>query len=232
MFRLPNLMKEKEREIDYLSRLSVHPRCTLKNTTEVQRILVDFIMRNKLDLNGQTGKRYVTFREHGFEESFIGGFGSRHQIAHLIIDKEFNIKDHAATTFINIVKLYEKIDIEALLTEECVTFSLKDGYTKLEDVEYVEFVYNACITSKKWYYPESKILVRHYIDGAEPSFSMVDYEDIDMDLIITLTTSLTRFNDILPPFIERHKEAFCAKLGIDSTDFSDDTNTLIQMISM
>jgi hypothetical protein len=225
-------MKEKEREIDYLSRLSVHPRCTLKTTTEVQRILVDFIMRNNLDLNGQTGKRYVTFREHGFEESFIGGFGSRHQIAHLIIDQAFNIKDHAATTFINIVKLYEKIDIEALLTEECVTFSLKEGYTKLEDVEYVEFVYNACISNDKWHYPESKILVRHYLDGAEPSFSMVDREDIDMDLIITLTTSLTRFNDILPPFIEIHKEAFCEKLGIDSTDFSDDTNMLIQMVDV
>lgn len=232
MFRLPNLMKEKEREIDYLSRLSVNPRCTEKTATEVQRILVDFIMRNKFDLNGQTGKRYVTFREHGFEESFIGGFGSRHQISHLIIDKEFNIKDHAATTFINIVKLYEKIDIEVLLTEECVTFSLKEGFTKLEDVEYVEFVYNACISNDKWYYPESKILVRHYLDGAEPSFSMVDREDIDMDLLITLTTSLTRFNDILPPFIENHKEAFCAKLGIDSTDFNDDTNILIQMLSM
>lgn len=232
MFRLPNLMKEKEREIDYLSRLSVHPRCTLKTTKEVQRILVDFIQRNKLDLNGQTGRRYVTFREHGFEESFIGGFGSRHQIAHLIIDKEFNIKDHAATNFINIVKLYEKIDMDAILTEECVTFSLKEGYTKLEDVEYVEFVYNACISTNKGFYPESKILVRHYLDGAEPSFSMVDREDLDMDLVITLTTSLTRFNDILPPFIENHKEAFCAKLGIDSTDFSDDTNMLIQMMDV
>ena len=55
MFRLPNLMKEKEREIDYLSRLSVNPRCTLKSVTEIQHILVDFIMRNNLDLNGQTG---------------------------------------------------------------------------------------------------------------------------------------------------------------------------------
>ena len=55
MFRLPNLMKEKEREIDYLSRLSVNPRCPLKSVTEIQHILVDFIMRNNLDLNGQTG---------------------------------------------------------------------------------------------------------------------------------------------------------------------------------
>lgn len=232
MFRLPNLMKEKEREIDYLSRISVHPRCTLKSVTEIQSILVAFIMRNNLELNGQTGKRYVTFREHGFDESFIGGFGSRHQIAHIIIDKTFNIKEQSETNFVNIIKLYDKIDVDVQLTQECVTFSLKEGYTKLEDVEYVEFVYNACIATDKGFYPESKILVRHYLDGAEPSFSMVDREDIDMDLVITLTTSLIRFNDIIPPFIESHKEAFCAKHGIDSTDFSVDTNMLIQMMDV
>lgn len=232
MFRLPNLMKEKEREIDYLSRLSVNPRCTLKSVTEIQHILVDFIMRNNLELNGQTGKRYVTFREHGFNESFIGGFGSLHQISHIIIDKTFNIKEQFDTNFVNIIKLYDKIDVDVQLTQECVTFSLKKDYTKLEDVEYVEFVYNACIYINKGFYPESKILVRHYLNGTEPSFSMIDREDIDMDLIITLTTSLTRFNDILPPFIENHKELFCAKFGIDSTDFSDDTNMLIQMMNV
>lgn len=125
MFRLPNLMKEKEREIDYLSRLSVNPRCTLKSVTEIQHILVDFIMRNNLELNGQTGKRYVTFREHGFNESFIGGFGSLHQISHIIIDKTFNIKEQFDTNFVNIIKLYDKIDVDVQLTQECVTFSLK-----------------------------------------------------------------------------------------------------------
>ena len=91
----------------------------------------------------------MTFREHGFDESFIGGFGYLHQIAHIIIDKTFNIKEQFETNFVNIIKLYDKIDVDVQLTQECVTFSLKEDYTKLEDVEYVEFVYNACILSTK-----------------------------------------------------------------------------------
>lgn len=232
MYRTHNLMVPKERELDYLCRLEVTALPTEKPSKDVSKLLVDFILRNKLDLNGQTGKNYVTFREHGADQSFIGGFGSRHQIARIIIDKEFNIKEHNLSQMSKIINLYSKIDFELTIYEECVTYSLKKDYTKLEDVEYVEFVYNVSLATDKGYYPESKMLIRHYFEGSEPSLESIDREDLDMDLVITITTSLTHFNEIIPVFIKQHKDAFCSKLGFDVETFNDDTVTLIQMMDI
>jgi len=232
MFRTDNLMKTGERELDYLCRLDVTELPSSKPSKAASKLMVDFILRNKLSLNGQKGNKYVAFREHDQDVSFIGGFGSRHQIAHIIIDQDFNVKKHAEDLRIYLATLYDMLDFDVNLNEECVIFSLKDGYTKLEDVEYVEFVYNAYLATDKGYYPESKIIVRHYLDGVEhtPALSMIDREDIDMDLVITLNTSLTNFNEILPFFIEIHKESFGRKLGVDVSNFNDDTNLLIQMM--
>lgn len=232
MYRTPNLMIAKERELDYLCRLDITDLPTEKPSNVVSKLLVDFILRNKLDLNGQTGKNYVTFREHGADQSFIGGFGSRHQIARLLIHKDFNIKEHNLSQMSQIINLYSKIDFELTIYEECVTYSLKEDYTRLEDVEYVEFVYNLSLATDKGYYPESKLIIRHYFEEAEPSFSMEDREDLDMDLVIIITTSLTHFNEFVPVFIKHHKHSFCSKLGFDVDDFTDDTVTLIQMMDI
>lgn len=234
MFRTDNLMVAGERELDYLCRVDVTELPSAKPSKAVSKLLVDFILRNKLDLNGQKGPKYVAFREHDQDVPFIGGFGSRHQISHIIIDQDFNVKKHAEDLLKYLVTLYDTLDFGVSLDESCVIFSLKEGYTKLEDVEYVEFVYNANISTDKGFYPESEISVRHYMNGSshEPIFSMVDREDIDMDLVITLTTSLTNFNEILPVFVEWHKESFGRKLGVDVSNFTPDTNLLIQMMLM
>jgi hypothetical protein len=232
MFRTNNLMVEKEREIDYLCRLEKTFLPTERSSKEVVQLLVDFILRHKLNLNGQTGRKYTNFREPNADFPFIGGFGSRHQIARIIVDNDFDIKKHAEAIKEHIVKLYARLDFTIQLQEECVTFSLKENYTTLEDVEYIEIIYNAYLETDTCSYPQSMVLVRHYLHEDKYEFSMVDREDIDMDIIITLTTSMNSFNDILPVFIENNKHIFCKKLGIDIEGFNADTITLIQMLDI
>lgn len=231
MFRTANLMMEKEQELDYLCRLDITDLPTDKPSTEVSKLLVDFILRHDLDLNGQKGSNYVTFREFGAEQSLIGGFGSRQQISEILINENFKVKEHTLLHKNKLIELYSKIDFCLAIKEECVTYSLKKDYEKLEDVEYVDFVYNLDLTTDKdCFYPESKVIVRHYFDEVAPSFSIVDREDLDIDLVITLTTSITNFNAVLPAFINYHKESFCSKLGIDIEGFDNDTNTLVEMM--
>lgn len=231
MLRYDHFMTEGEREIDYLCRLERTQLPTQKTSKEVTKLMVDFVLRNKMSLNGQKGNKYSAFREHGSDVPFIGGFGSRHQIARLLLGSDFNISAHAQSHINGIIDLYDKINFETqLLGEVCVIFSLKKDYKTLEDVEYIEFVYNFSLATDKNYYYNTAFLVRNYLTGNIFECSMESQEDMDYELIVSLTTSLNNFNDIFPAFINRHKRQFCQKLGLDVNEYNEDTNTLIQMI--
>jgi len=233
MLRYDHFMTEGERELDYFCRLENTNLPTQKTSKEVTKLMVDFILRNNISMNGQKGNKYAAFREHGADVPFIGGFGARHQIARLLLGQDFNISAHAQSHIDGIIALYDKINFETqFLGEVCVIFSLKEDYQTLEDVEYIEFVYNFSLATDKNYYYNAAFLVRNYLNGSGFECSMESQEDMDYEMVVLLTTSLTQFHDILPTFIDRHKQQFCQKLGLDVNEYNQDTNMLIQMIDI
>ncbi len=232
-------MVAKETQLDYLCRLAVDSKSTNKSLDEVRQSFVNFILKYDLDLGGQSGIRYVNFREYGFEKPIVGGFGSRTLLGKILINNNFDINSYSNKIKNKILSLYDKIDFEVQISDENLTFSLNNNYQDLEDIEYLEFVYNLSIMTyarydkESAYYPECQLIIRQYLADIVPNFNVINGSDLPSysgDLIITGISKLNNLEDIELSFMIYHKNIFCKKHDLDSSLPDSDLYTLISIL--